>query len=134
MSAPSSTVPVSVKNKTKRRFFLLPFDEIKNEILGTKYELSLVFMGASEIAKLNEAYREKEGPTDILSFSVAKNVGEIFICPIVALKKAKLFKETPREYQLRLFIHGCLHLKGHAHGSTMERHERRVKSLFLSHL
>lgn len=131
MSASSTPIPVSVKNKTKRRFFLFPFTQIKNRILGTDYELSLVFVGIKEMTKLNEGYRDKEGPTDILSFEVANKVGEIVIAPAIANKKAKKFNETPREYELHLFIHGCLHLKGYAHGSTMERYEERIKSEFL---
>lgn len=131
MIAPSTSISVSVKNKTKRHFFLFPFTKIKNKILGNEYELSLVFVGTQEMTKLNEGYRNKEGPTDILSFEIAKNIGEIVIAPVIANKKAKKFNETPRQYALHLFIHGCLHLKGYAHGSTMERHEQRITSEFL---
>lgn len=100
-------------------------------ILGKRYELSLAFVGVSRMKRLNKTYRRKEGATDVLSFSVGKGVGEIVIAQEVSDRKAKKFNESHYEYLLRLFIHGCLHLKGYAHGSTMERYEQRIKSRFL---
>jgi probable rRNA maturation factor len=104
-------------------FKKLPFDEIKNDICGKDYELSIVLIGTKKSKKLNNDARQKNYPTDILSFSISKNMGEIFITPKIAEKKSKQFGMTFPEYMLFLVIHGCLHLIGMEHGSKMERYE-----------
>lgn len=111
---------VVVTNTTKGRPPRLPFDEIKNEILGEKYELSLVFCGNSLSRRLNHTYRDKDYATNVLSFPISKNSGEIFI----NLRKLKGFSVG------NLFIHGLYHLKGLDHGATMERAEEKVRRLY----
>ncbi len=122
----SNVIPVSIQNRTKRRIPPLPYHAIKNAILGVRYDLSFTIVSESEIARLNQTYRGKSGPTDILSFSLSDTTGEILIAPQSALKKATVFGETFSTYMRRLFIHGCLHLKGFAHSDTMEQLERRM--------
>ena len=73
------------------------FEAIKKEILGRKYELSLVFATPQKIQKLNKIYRNINKPTDILSFPLSKTSGEIFICKDEAKKEiAKRSRFTPR--------------------------------------
>ena len=108
----------------------MPFVEIKNEILGKKYELSIVFCGNALSQKLNRIYRGKNKPTNVLSFSLEKASGEI----IIDLKKAKtesaLFGEKFQNFIGYLFIHGLLHLKGLSHGRTMEAKEQKIRKMF----
>lgn len=118
----------SVINKTKGKLPSLPFWEIKNEILGKKYILSLVFIGKNKSKELNNTYRKKNNPTNILSFSLSKKEGEILICPEVVKKEIKKFDKTYRELLMFLVIHGCLHLKGMDHSSTMEKAEEKYLS------
>lgn len=87
--------------------------EIKNRVLGEKYDLSMVMADEAMMKKLNETYRKKKGPTDVLSFPLSKTMGEIFIS-----KKA-----TQKDY---LFIHSLLHLKGLKHGKIMEKEEQKI--------
>ena len=87
--------------------------EIKNCVLGEKYDLSVVMASEAMMKKLNETYRKKEGPTDVLSFSLSPTMGEIFIN-----KKA-----TQKDY---LFIHSLLHLKGLEHGRKMDDKEKKL--------
>ncbi len=115
---------------TPQSFLKLPFEKIKDDILGKKYELSIVLIGPTLSKKLNSQYRNKNYATDVLSFEVSKEAGEIFITPNVASKKAKDFDETFENYLLLLLIHGCLHLKGMDHGSKMERYERTYYSRY----
>lgn len=123
---------VSLTNRTRSRLISFPFTKAKDEILGKNYELSIVFLGTKAMAALNQQYRDKKGPTDILSFTVDKHIGEICICPIRAAKKAPQFNESSAVYLKRLLIHGMLHLKGYEHGSTMERHEEHLRTRFNS--
>ena len=99
---------------------LLNGPEIKNKVLGNKYELSLVFIGSTRSRKLNLTYRDKDKPANVLSFPLTKSSGEIFI----DLNKTKTFST------LHLFIHGLLHLKGMQHGGKMESEEQRLLKLF----
>lgn len=98
-------------------------EEIKNEILGKDYDLSVCFVGENKIKLLNKKYRKINKPTDILSFTISDKMGEIFICKNVANKKAKDFAHQYPDYILFLVIHGLLHLKGMKHSSKMEKYE-----------
>jgi rRNA maturation RNase YbeY len=102
---------------------MLPIEEIKNEILGKHYELSFSFISKSKIKELNKKYRGKDEPTDVLSFPLDKNSGEILICRSVAKIKAPKFDMILPDYLLFLVIHALLHLKGLRHGVKMERYE-----------
>jgi len=75
--------------------------------------------------KLNKNYRNKNKPTNILSFPLSKNEGEILICPEVVKTELKKFNRTFAELLGFLVIHGALHLKGMTHSSTMEEVEKK---------
>ena len=101
-----------------------------------------------EMARLNEKYRKKKGPTDVLSFPVeadsgkpgtlkqqvrkarGKFLGDIAIAPRVARRNAKaLGRGLPGELKV-LILHGVLHLLGYDHETDrgeMERIEMRLR-------
>jgi len=108
----------------------LPFCDIKDTVLGKNYTLSLVFIGDHLSRRLNNTYRDKDKPTNILSFSLDKNEGEIFINLNLAKKQASRFGKTERTFIAYLFIHGLLHLKGMEHGSRMESTEKKILASF----
>ena len=123
----------SITNKTKgslKIFKGLPFAQMKEAILGKEYELSLVIVTSKEMAKLNLVYRNKVGSTDILSFPIDKDSGEIFISLKESKSEAKKFDRIFENFLQFLFIHGCTHLKGMTHGSRMEREERKYRKIF----
>ena len=115
----------SVVNKTKGKLPSLPFVTIKNDILGKKYNLSLVFIGPTRSRAFNKQYRNKNIPTNILSFPYSKKDGEILITPSVVKKQFKKFNRNYNQMIGFLVIHGCLHLKGMEHSSTMEKAEKK---------
>lgn len=106
------------------------FEEIKKAILGSKYELSFVFISAQKIRKLNKIYRNINKATDILSFPLTKNSGEIFICKTETKKMAREFDRSYDNFLIFLFIHGCVHLKGFDHGPKMEKMEIKFRKKF----
>ena len=110
---------------TTRTYPRLPYEQIKNTVLGKSYQLSLVFVGHDRARALNHAYRKKRYAPNILSFALDKSCGEIFITPTVTKKEARKVHMTTPDYTGYLFIHGLLHLKGMQHGDTMERLETR---------
>ena len=105
-------------------------------------------IGDGEMARLNETYRKKKGPTDVLSFPVAADsakpgtlrqqvrkarggfLGDIAISPKVARRNAKtLGRQLPEELKV-LILHGVLHLLGYDHETDrgeMERIEVRLR-------
>lgn len=110
---------------TVRSYPSLPYQKIKEGILGKRYDLSLVFVGSKRAKRINVENRNKNYTPNVLSFPLDKSAGEIIITPEVAKKEALLRGMSVRSYTGFLFIHGLLHLKGHDHGATMEKAEKR---------
>ena len=120
----------SITNTTRGRLPRLPFLAMKHAVLGRSYRLSLVFIGSTRSRNLTKAYRKKDKASNVLSFPLEKNEGEIFITPAVARTQAKNFDTTPEKFIGFLFIHGLLHLKGYGHGSKMEAMEQALSRRF----
>ena len=120
----------SLTNTTKSTLPGVPFAKIKKKALGSKYSLSLVFIGEKKSQTLNKIYRGKNKPTNVLSFNISKNKGEIFITPSVVRRQIKLFQRKFDNLVAFLFIHGLMHLKGMEHGSRMGRAETKLREQF----
>lgn len=120
----------TIINKSKGKPARLPFDSIREKILGPKYELSVIFLSSSAQKKLNTTYRGKNKSTNILSFPLSKNNGEITFDLSLVKKESKDFDMTYPQFLKYLFIHGCLHLKGFVHSSTMEKEEKKYLKIF----
>jgi probable rRNA maturation factor len=104
------------------------FSIIKNKILGKKYSLSIACVDEKTSKELNRKYRKINKATNILSFPLHKDVGEIILCEAVIKREAKKFSKTFPEFLGFLVIHGMLHLKGHKHGKKMEKEEKKYLS------
>ena len=120
----------NLTNTTKAKLPRLAFALMKNAVLGKNYELSLIIVSKNEIKKLNKIYREIDKPTDILSFPLSENFGEIYINPEMAEEEAKKFARNYANFFAFLFIHGLVHLKGFDHSSTMESIEANFRKQF----
>jgi len=68
--------------------------------------------------------------SNVLAFPLSKKSGELLLCSKTARAQAKEFGMDHHTFLAYLFIHGLLHLKGFAHGATMESEERRVMRRF----
>lgn len=119
-----------ITNTTKSKIPDLDFEAMKKAVLGKKYELSVIIVGKKEIQKLNKEYRDINKPTDILSFPLSDNFGEIYINPEMTKLEAKKFDRDYENFFGFLFIHGLVHLKGFDHGSTMESIEAQFRKKF----
>ncbi len=103
-------------------------EKIKNDILGKEYSLSIAFVSEKKSRELNKTYRKKDKSTNVLSFSLKENLGELVFCKPVIKREAKDFDKTFDEFLLFLVIHGMLHLKGLTHGGKMEKLEKKYLS------
>lgn len=112
-------------SSTKSGFPALPFEAMKNDILGRSYQLSLSFVGETRGRRLNQETRGKSYVPNVLSFPLSESAGEIYITGAVAKREAHKWDHTYKEHVAFLFIHGLLHLKGHDHGEEMEKLEAR---------
>jgi len=120
----------SITNITKEKLPNHPFKKMAEKVLGKKYNLSLTIIDVTEIKLLNFRYRSKNKPTDILSFPINKNTGEIFLCLSETKKESVKFNRTFNNFVAFLFIHGLMHLKGFDHSSTMESNEQIFRKEF----
>lgn len=71
---------------------------------------------------LNEKYRGKKGPTNILSFPdepwaglMPDSLGDLVICPEVVIREAQEQNKLLVTHWAHLVIHGTLHLLGYDH-------------------
>ncbi len=121
---------VTITKTIRASYPSLPYEDMKNTVLGKGYALTVIFVGEKRAKALNKTYRQKSYTPNVLSFPLQDGVGEIYISPAVAKREAKKFSMTPKGYVGFLFIHGLLHLKGHPHGDTMEKAEKRLVSQY----
>ncbi len=118
---PNLTIYRSTKGKLPR----LPFVRMKDDILGKKYELTIIFATPKKIQELNKTFRKKDYVPNILSFPLDKNSGEIYLCLSVIRNTAGEHDYNYKNFIPYLVIHGMLHLKGYEHGSTMDALEAK---------
>jgi len=95
-----------------------------------KAELTIRIVDEKEMMKLNETYRHKQGPTNVLSFpaELPKEVetsllGDIVICAPIIEKEAKEQHKTLNAHWAHITIHGCLHLLGFDHTQEQDAEE-----------
>ena len=116
---------VTNKSKLKPPESGLFLKKIKEKILGAEYELSLVFSSNTLSQDLNNKYRDKNHPTNVLSFPLGENTGEIFMDLSKIEGEAENLKLSYPNYFIFIFIHGLLHLKGMDHGKEMSEQEKK---------
>lgn len=112
---------------------------------GRDGEMTVRIVGEPESAALNERYRAKAGPTNVLSFpsDVAEPLpggepaplGDIVVCASVVEREALEQGKTLEAHFAHLVVHGTLHLVGYDHlddadARVMEGREREVLAGF----
>ncbi len=90
----------------------LSFAKVSEGKEKKELDLSIALVCAARIKNLNQKYRKKNRPTDVLSF---EDINEIIICPEVVKENAKKFHSTFKKELVRVLIHGILHILGYDH-------------------
>lgn len=116
------------------------YENLSLNLKGKIMEVELVWTDNAVMQELNQQYRKKEGPTDVLTFTLLADAADpdLWISlPVLQLGSVFIsieyaenaIRETPditlEQYLLERFIHGMLHLLG-MHHDTMEKFEKVV--------
>lgn len=90
-------------------------------------EISITLTDNKTIKQLNNQWRNKDKPTDVLSFPMEECIGyryrllgDVVISLPFAKRQAQEIGLTYKEEILRLLIHGILHLIGYDHEKSEE--------------
>jgi len=94
------------------------------------FELTVRVVDEQESQALNSQYRDKDKPTNVLSFpfEVPDGIelallGDLIICATVVEQEAHEQKKDIYHHWAHIVIHGCLHLLGYDHISDDEAEE-----------
>lgn len=100
-------------------------------------EVSLSFVNDETIQQLNHQYRNKNKPTDVLSFSLQEGefgninphiLGDIVISVDTAAADAARNSLSLDQEINFLIIHGLLHLLGYDHENTTREEKKKMQS------
>lgn len=90
-------------------------------------QLAVRIVTEDEGRALNERYRRRAGPTNVLSFPFEHPgrmrpplLGDIVLCAPVVQREAAAQGKAPRAHWAHLVVHGVLHLLGHDHEDARE--------------
>jgi probable rRNA maturation factor len=96
-------------------------------------ELAILLVDEAAMEQLHVQWMDEPGPTDVLSFPMdelrpgtedqvtpAGLLGDIVLCPQVAIGQAETAGHSPLDEMLLLTVHGVLHLLGFDHAEPEE--------------
>lgn len=118
---------------------LLDFYEcVRQELRFPPDSVTVQLISDDAMSRLNREYRQKRGPTDVLSFPAkpskppqdAEYLGDIAISPETARRNARRFSRGLAVEMRILILHGMIHLAGFDHETDhgeMDRLERRLR-------
>ncbi|MGV8883424.1 MAG: rRNA maturation RNase YbeY [Rhodoglobus sp.] len=99
-------------------------------------ELAIMFVDEAAMEQLHVQWMDEPGPTDVLSFPMDELrpgsednmtppglLGDIVVCPQVAIAQAETAGHTAIEEMLLLTTHGILHLLGFDHAEPEDEKE-----------
>jgi len=102
-------------------------------------EVVIRIVDTEEMAELNSQYRNKQGPTNILSFPFELPdgvegidlLGDLVVCAAVLEQEAKQQNKALSAHWAHIIIHGVLHLLGYDHLTADEAIEMESKEIVL---
>ncbi|AJA45211.1 rRNA maturation RNase YbeY [Frischella perrara] len=93
-------------------------------------ELTIRIVDEQESQYLNNLYRHKDRPTNVLSFPFESPVemetpllGDLVICKQIVQKEALEQNKSLESHWAHMIVHGCLHLLGYDHIDDNEAQE-----------
>ena len=117
--------------------------EYIEKVLTKEYEsdspvyLSILLTGNDEIQVINREYRDKNQPTDVISFAYHETgdfdigpydtLGDIVISLERVFEQAKEYNHSPKREFFYVLTHGLLHLLGYDHIEEEDKVVMRAK-------
>jgi probable rRNA maturation factor len=110
------------------------------------WEVTLRIVDSEEMRALNSRYRQKPGPTNVLSFPYDEEdcdfdkpgrryLGDIVICAEVVNQEALDQHKSREAHWAHMVIHGVLHLLGYDHIEESDAHQMEETEMnILKHL
>ena len=88
-----------------------------SQIVKAETTLTIRIVDKAESQSLNNQYRKKNEPTNVLSFLINDKplIGDIILCHAITKKEALAQKKSLDDHYAHLIIHGYLHLIGFDH-------------------
>ena len=90
-------------------------------------EVTVRIVDEAESAELNQTYRHKVGPTNVLSFPFDAPpgidlplLGDLVICAPVVEREAREQHKATQAHWAHMVVHGSLHLQGYDHIETQQ--------------
>jgi probable rRNA maturation factor len=114
------------------------YERVRRELRFAPESVTIQLISDAAMASMNQTFRKKHGPTDVLSFPAkrtrpgenAKYVGDIAISPETARRNARRFSRGLGVEMRILILHGMIHLAGFDHEADqgeMDRLERQLR-------
>lgn len=117
---------------------------ISAENVSPDAEMSLVITGQEKVRELNRDYRNRDEPTDVLSFAMLEkpadvenpfitppdgvlHLGEVIISYPQAAAQAEERKHPVKKELALLIVHGVLHLLGYDHEEPEAEQKMRAR-------
>ncbi|QOP41276.1 rRNA maturation RNase YbeY [Sulfurimonas marina] len=128
---------IDIENKTDLEIDFSKLETILKSL--TKKEIELIITDNDDIQTINKEYRDKDYPTDVLSFPYEEMpfspLGSIIISKNFVEEKSKELGHSIQDEFTLLFIHGLLHILGYDHevdnGEMREMEEKLIKKFSL---
>ena len=105
--------------------------------------LTIRVVGAAESRRLNRTWRNKDKPTNVLSFPAEPSpsgkghgeLGDLAICAPVVAREAREQGKPAQAHWAHMVVHGVLHLLGYDHendrdAAAMETREVKILAQF----
>lgn len=146
MNATVELMNVSAESATPSQTeFELWSDAVLQELNQVKqtFEIGIRLVSEEESAELNQNFRNKPGPTNVLSFTytdiptAAKHnlLGDLAICSKVVIREAQEQRKAVLAHWAHMTVHGMLHLLGYDHQDNTEAVDmEELESTILSKL
>lgn len=103
-------------------------------------EVTIRLVDEAESQQLNFEYREKDKPTNVLSFPFQQPpglelplLGDLVICAQVVAREALEQNKTLHAHWAHMVVHGCLHLLGFDHINETDAEEMEAEEIQILH-
>jgi probable rRNA maturation factor len=117
-----SEIEVIIADPAWRRFVARPEAVARQAAGSTGGAATIVLASDAEVKRLNARHRDRNKPTNVLTFEPAAPglPGEIVLALGTVRREAQSAGRRPADHLAHLVVHGMLHLAGHDHGAAGE--------------